>query len=767
MGAYLSEPSTSTTCEDQEDDKLKYGASSMQGWRVSQEDAHACILGYDHDTSLFAVFDGHGGAEVAQYTSKYLPKIIKEHELYQKGNIPKALEESFLSIDAELISPKAQEELKILANESPSSDDETEERREEEINELLEDAHRPLDEVLQNYESRAMEPKPISTFKGLPAAIKNEIIARVAGFGKSPKLPKKKSSPSEEGCSSKDLDTEEITPGCSAASSSSSSSSPSTSRARSSNSSDALSNGETKAVNELKKQHSLDLGDEGDLAAVQNSAQSEEKGSEQNKDANVSSDNSSEKKDESKESSGDEPTISKVGDSQSDKEESNTPGDKTASKEDSEGDAKKPQSDDSKPSESSTENDENEPEKKMVKGKKKLPNKPFIYPPPKKALKKSEEPKIYEDFMRDMLEDEEMEDDDEDESFARTKKSYDDSSDEDDEEEEDEDSEEMDEEEEMDDEDDEEAEDEDEIDDEDDPYMMGNTPGYDSGCTAVVALLRGNSLYVANAGDSRCIVCRDGEAIEMSSDHKPEDAPEKERIEKAGGRITEDGRVNGGLNLSRAIGDHTYKQTPSLELKDQMISSFPDIRTLQLEQGKDEFMVLACDGIWNSMSSQEVVDFVRPRIKEGKKLSKICDELFFHCLAPNTDGDGTGCDNMTCIIVKFEKLAPKRKCDDDSTLEDSKESVSISNQVKEEVSNEQPKTNGTPTEEQGQGDEPSKENCTTDAKISTDILETKVKPEVELEEEKQQERKKLKTSDPLSNDSTSVATPTVDVAPTI
>ena len=53
----------------------------------------------------------------------------------------------------------------------------------------------------------------------------------------------------------------------------------------------------------------------------------------------------------------------------------------------------------------------------------------------------------------------------------------------------------------------------------------------------------------------------------MSFDHKPEDAPERDRIENAGGRVTPDGRVNGGLNLSRAIGDHAYKTNKSLPLQ--------------------------------------------------------------------------------------------------------------------------------------------------------------------------------------------------------
>jgi protein phosphatase 1G len=65
-------------------------------------------------------------------------------------------------------------------------------------------------------------------------------------------------------------------------------------------------------------------------------------------------------------------------------------------------------------------------------------------------------------------------------------------------------------------------------------------------------------VYVANAGDSRAILSREGKAIDMSFDHKPEDGPELERIVAAGGRVSNDGRVNGGLNLSRALGMLNY-----------------------------------------------------------------------------------------------------------------------------------------------------------------------------------------------------------------
>ena len=111
----------------------------------------------------------------------------------------------------------------------------------------------------------------------------------------------------------------------------------------------------------------------------------------------------------------------------------------------------------------------------------------------------------------------------------------------------------------------------------------------------------------------------------MSLDHKPEDLEERTRIEKAGYKVTSDGRVSGGLNLSRAIGDHAYKKKSSLSAEEQAITALPDIRTLTLDD-RDEFLVIACDGIWNFMSSQDVIDFVRLRL-EKKSLRQICEEV--------------------------------------------------------------------------------------------------------------------------------------------
>ncbi|CAI9260237.1 unnamed protein product [Lactuca saligna] len=176
--------------------------------------------------------------------------------------------------------------------------------------------------------------------------------------------------------------------------------------------------------------------------------------------------------------------------------------------------------------------------------------------------------------------------------------------------------------------------------------------GPTSGCTACVAIMRNNQLIVANAGDSRCVISRKGEAYNLSRDHKPGLEVERDRILKAGGFIHA-GRVNGSLNLTRAIGDMEFKQNKFLSAEKQIVTANPDVNTVELCDD-DDFVVLACDGIWDCMSSQQLVDFVHEQLKSESKLSTICERVFDKCLAPSTS-TGEGCDNMTMILVQFKK----------------------------------------------------------------------------------------------------------------
>ncbi|XP_052142919.1 probable protein phosphatase 2C 11 [Oryza glaberrima] len=178
------------------------------------------------------------------------------------------------------------------------------------------------------------------------------------------------------------------------------------------------------------------------------------------------------------------------------------------------------------------------------------------------------------------------------------------------------------------------------------------------GCTACVALIRNNQLVVANAGDSRCVISRAGQAYNLSRDHKPELEAERERIVKAGGFIHM-GRINGSLNLTRAIGDMEFKQNKFLPPEKQIVTANPDINVVELCDD-DDFLVLACDGIWDCMSSQQLVDFIHEHIQKESSLSAVCERVLDRCLAPSTIG-GEGCDNMTMVLVQFKKPITQNK----------------------------------------------------------------------------------------------------------
>lgn len=138
------------------------------------------------------------------------------------------------------------------------------------------------------------------------------------------------------------------------------------------------------------------------------------------------------------------------------------------------------------------------------------------------------------------------------------------------------------------------------------------------GSTCIALLLRGNCVYCANCGDSRAVLSRQGLAEALSVDHKPTMVSEWSRIVAAGGWVAAN-RVNGNLALSRALGDFVYKRNTALAAEEQIVSAEPDVTQCELRLAEtDEFIVIGCDGIWDVMTNQEVISYVRSRLANGE-----------------------------------------------------------------------------------------------------------------------------------------------------
>ncbi|KAF2461500.1 phosphatase 2C-like domain-containing protein [Lineolata rhizophorae] len=180
-----------------------------------------------------------------------------------------------------------------------------------------------------------------------------------------------------------------------------------------------------------------------------------------------------------------------------------------------------------------------------------------------------------------------------------------------------------------------------------------------SGCTASVGIISKDKIFVGNAGDSRSVLGIKGRAKPLSFDHKPQNEGEKARIVAAGGFV-DFGRVNGNLALSRAIGDFEFKKSADLPPEQQIVTAFPDVTVHDISDD-DEFVVIACDGIWDCQSSQAVIEFVRRGIAAKQDLAAICENLMDNCLASSSETGGVGCDNMTVVIVGLLKGKTKEE----------------------------------------------------------------------------------------------------------
>lgn len=160
------------------------------------------------------------------------------------------------------------------------------------------------------------------------------------------------------------------------------------------------------------------------------------------------------------------------------------------------------------------------------------------------------------------------------------------------------------------------------------------------GCTAVSAFIENNKIYIANTGDSRAVLCCNSKAIALSQDHKPDRADEKERIEKLGGQIIFKGcwRVEGNLALSRAIGD---KRLHPFVIPD------PEIKIRDI-QNDDEFVIIACDGVWDVLSNQDAVDVVKKSLKISKDYKFATKSLVNKAYIKGSQ------DNISAIVINLK-----------------------------------------------------------------------------------------------------------------
>lgn len=164
------------------------------------------------------------------------------------------------------------------------------------------------------------------------------------------------------------------------------------------------------------------------------------------------------------------------------------------------------------------------------------------------------------------------------------------------------------------------------------------------GCTANVVMIdyEASKVYVANAGDSRCIMGKAGTCVPLSFDHKPESEEERTRIEAAGSRI-EEGRVDGHLNLSRAIGDLKFKKK-DLAPEAHPVTANPDVYEYEFSSDCD-FILMGCDGCWETKSNEAMCEWVYSKLEQAEdkspaSLKTIVSDLLNELLSPSYQQTG-------------------------------------------------------------------------------------------------------------------------------
>lgn len=179
-----------------------------------------------------------------------------------------------------------------------------------------------------------------------------------------------------------------------------------------------------------------------------------------------------------------------------------------------------------------------------------------------------------------------------------------------------------------------------------------------SGSTAVAAVWKGNKVYSANVGDSRCVIGSEKtrKMIFETEDHKPSSPEEQKRIEAAGGEVRSQTYPDGwtvhrifvkgqdfpGLCMARTLGD--------CSVKEHGVIPTPDIKCTEVNLADQPFMILASDGVWEFLDSEFVVKAVAKKI-QSDGTERTVQKLQREARKRWKQEEGDYCDDITSVLI--------------------------------------------------------------------------------------------------------------------
>ncbi|KAJ0257279.1 protein phosphatase 2C 8 [Hirschfeldia incana] len=181
--------------------------------------------------------------------------------------------------------------------------------------------------------------------------------------------------------------------------------------------------------------------------------------------------------------------------------------------------------------------------------------------------------------------------------------------------------------------------------------------GWQDGATAVCVWIVDQKVFIANIGDAKAVLARSSSTEEsgnhnteacnplkpivLTREHKAIYPQERSRIQKSGGVVSSNGRLQGRLEVSRAFGDRQFKKFG--------VIATPDIHAFELTE-RENFMILGCDGLWEVFGPSDAVGFVQKLLKEGLPVSTISRRLVKEAAKERRCKD-----NCTAIVIVFKR----------------------------------------------------------------------------------------------------------------